>query len=58
MCKHTFVNQDLKSWYGRSIVDGKQTLNDLFAKFASGDIGDDDIGDGYQTTKVSWRRCV
>ena len=47
----------LKSWYGRSVVDGKRTLNDLFAKFASGEFDQgDDIGDGYQTTKVSWRR--
>uniref|UniRef100_UPI00358F0CFF uncharacterized protein n=1 Tax=Myxine glutinosa TaxID=7769 RepID=UPI00358F0CFF len=42
----------LKSWFARSVVDERRTLNELFAKFASGEFDDgDDIGDGYQTTK-------
>ena len=36
----------IKPWYGRSILDGKMTLTDVFESFASGVFDDGDtIGD-------------
>ena len=44
----------VKPWYARSVLDGKKSLSDIFAEFATGEFDDGKpIADDYQTTKVS-----
>lgn len=44
----------LKPWYARTIVDGSQSLGDLFASFACGEFDQGKtLPDQYQTAQVS-----
>ena len=43
----------LKPWYACTVLDGKRTLSDVFAEFASGEIdGGAALGEQYQTSQV------